>query len=47
MADGDFLHFLRTHKRYWLLPLLGVLALFALLVLLSIGHESNYTYTLF
>jgi competence protein ComGC len=38
--------FLRVRKRFWLLPMLLVLALFAVLVLLSVGSESNFTYTL-
>ncbi|MFI5316266.1 MAG: DUF5989 family protein [Myxococcota bacterium] len=38
--------FLRVRKRFWLLPMLLVLALFAALVLLSVGSESNFTYTL-
>ena len=38
--------FLRAHKRFWLLPMLLVFVLFALLVLGSVGSESEFTYTL-
>ena len=38
--------FLKVRKRYWLLPIALVLALFAALVLLSVGSEGNFVYTL-
>lgn len=38
--------FLKVRKRYWLLPMALVIALFALLVLLSVGSEGNFVYTL-
>jgi len=38
--------FLKVRKRYWLLPMALVLALFAVLVLLSVGSEGNFVYTL-
>lgn len=38
--------YLRTRKKYWLLPLVLVLAFFALLVIASIGSEGNFVYTL-
>jgi competence protein ComGC len=38
--------FLKVRKRFWLLPMLLVLAVFALLVALSIGSEGNFVYTL-
>lgn len=38
--------FLKVRKRYWLLPMLLVLGLFALLVALSVGSEGNFVYTL-
>jgi len=38
--------YLRVRKKFWLLPMLLVLGLFAALVLLSVGSESNFTYTL-
>ncbi|HXZ85271.1 MAG TPA: DUF5989 family protein [Myxococcota bacterium] len=38
--------FLKVRKRYWLLPMLLVLAVFAALVVLSVGSEGNFVYTL-
>jgi hypothetical protein len=38
--------YLRVRKKFWLLPMLLVLGVFALMVLLSVGSESNFTYTL-
>ena len=38
--------FLRTRKRFWLLPFVLVLVLFALLVLASLGGEGNFVYTM-
>ncbi len=38
--------FLSTRKKYWLLPLVVVFAIFALLVVASIGSEGNFVYTL-
>ncbi len=38
--------FLKVRKRYWLLPMILVLALFAALALLSVGSEGNFVYTL-
>lgn len=38
--------FLKVRKRYWLLPMALVIALFAILVLLSVGSEGNFVYTL-
>ncbi|HXX49244.1 MAG TPA: DUF5989 family protein [Myxococcota bacterium] len=38
--------FLKVRKRYWLLPMLLVLGLFAVLVALSVGSEGNFVYTL-
>jgi hypothetical protein len=48
MAGGEpgIWGFLKTRKKFWLLPLLLVLALFALLVLSSVGSEGNFVYTL-
>ena len=39
--------FLKTRKRYWLLPMLLVLGLFAVLLLASQGDEAAFIYTLF
>jgi hypothetical protein len=38
--------FLRVRKRFWLLPMILVLALFAVAVMLSAGSEGNFVYTL-
>ena len=38
--------FLRTRKKFWLLPLLLVFAVFALLVIAGIGSEGDFVYTL-
>ena len=38
--------FLKVRKRYWLLPMILVLALFAVAVMLSVGSEGNFVYTL-
>ncbi len=39
--------FLKTHKRYWLLPMLLVLGLFVVLLLAGQGEDAAFTYTLF
>jgi competence protein ComGC len=38
--------FLKVRKKFWLLPMLLVLAVFAVAVMLSVGSESNFVYTL-
>jgi hypothetical protein len=38
--------FLKVRKKWWLLPMILVLALFAALVMFSAGSESNFIYTL-
>jgi hypothetical protein len=38
--------FLKVRKRFWLLPMLLVLGVFAALVMLSAGSEGNFVYTL-
>ena len=38
--------FLRRRKKYWLLPLVVIFALFALLVIAGSGSEGNFVYTL-
>lgn len=38
--------FLRVRKRFWLLPMVFVFALFAILALISNGSEANFIYTL-
>lgn len=45
---ADLWTFLRSHKRYWLLPLLLMLGFFALLVLLvAVLTDTPFVYTLF
>jgi len=44
---GDFWDFLRTNKKWWLLPILVVLLLFGLLILLSGTAAAPFIYTLF
>jgi hypothetical protein len=48
MASGDssVWGFLKTRKKFWLVPLALVLVIFALLVLGSAGFEGNFVYTL-
>jgi competence protein ComGC len=38
--------FLKVRKKFWLLPMLIVLGVFAALVMLSAGSEGNFVYTL-
>ena len=38
--------FLKVRKKFWLLPMIFVFALFALLALLSAGSGANFVYTL-
>ena len=45
-AETGVWAFLKARKRFWLLPLLVVFALFALLVIASIGSEGDFVYTL-
>jgi hypothetical protein len=44
--EGGVWAYLRTRKRYWLLPLVVVFALFALLVIAGSGSEGDFVYTL-
>jgi hypothetical protein len=39
--------FVRHNKKWWLIPILGLLALFALIVLLSGTGAAPFIYTLF
>jgi hypothetical protein len=44
----EFLEFLRERKKYWLLPILIVLALFGILIVLSQGSAvAPFIYTIF
>jgi uncharacterized protein DUF5989 len=38
--------YLKVRKKFWLLPMVLVLALFAVLVMMSVGSEGNFVYTL-
>jgi hypothetical protein len=44
---SDFWFFLRTNKKWWLIPLLVVLLLLGLLTFLSTSALSPFIYTLF
>tara|TARA_X000000950_G_C13415237_1_gene457803 strand:+ start:374 stop:526 length:153 start_codon:yes stop_codon:yes gene_type:complete len=44
----EFLEFLRERKKYWLLPIIIVLALFGILIVLSQGSAvAPFIYTIF
>lgn len=44
---AEFLDFLRHNKKWWLLPIVGVLLLFGLFILLSTSAAAPFIYTLF
>lgn len=44
--DSGVRGFLETRKKFWLVPLVAVLVIFALFVLASLGSEGNFVYTL-
>jgi hypothetical protein len=44
---AEFLYFLRTSKKWWLLPILVVLVVFSVLMLLSGTAAAPFIYTLF
>ncbi len=44
---AEFWYFLRQNKKWWLLPIVVVLALFGVLVLLSGTAAAPFIYTLF
>jgi hypothetical protein len=44
---GEFLHFLRRSKRWWLLPILAALLLLGLAMVLSTTGAAPFIYTLF
>jgi hypothetical protein len=44
---GDFWYFLRSSKKWWLLPVLAMLFLFGALMLLSGTAAAPFIYTLF
>tara|TARA_B100001029_G_C14823723_1_gene319116 strand:- start:232 stop:384 length:153 start_codon:yes stop_codon:yes gene_type:complete len=44
----EFIEFLRNRKKYWLLPIIIVLALFGFLIVLSQGSAvAPFIYTIF
>ena len=44
----EFLEFLRVRKKYWLLPIIIVLALFGILIVLAQGSAvAPFIYTIF
>ena len=43
----DFWHLLRTDQKWWLLPLLAVMAVFGAMILLSGTAAAPFIYTLF
>jgi hypothetical protein len=44
---GEMWAFLRHNKKWWLLPILGILLLFGILILLSGTSLAPFIYTLF
>jgi drug/metabolite transporter superfamily protein YnfA len=44
---GEFWGFLKTNKKWWLLPILILFLVFALLILLSSTGLAPFIYTLF
>ena len=44
---SEFLHFLKTSKKWWLLPIIVVLVGFGVLVFLSGTAAAPFIYTLF
>lgn len=44
---SEFWYFLRTSKKWWLLPIVVVLVLFGVLVILSGTAAAPFIYTLF
>jgi hypothetical protein len=44
---GEFWHFLRTQKQWWMLPVLAALLLLGLVMVLSGTAAAPFIYTLF
>jgi hypothetical protein len=44
---SDFWFFLRTNKKWWLVPILVILLLFGLLMLLTVSPLAPFIYPLF
>jgi Family of unknown function (DUF5989) len=44
---GDLLYFVRTSKKWWMIPVISLLVLFGVLMLLSGTAAAPFIYTLF
>ena len=44
---NDFWHFARENKKWWLLPIIGILLLFSMLLVLGSTAMAPFIYTLF
>ena len=44
---GEFLGMMKHNKKYWLIPLIAVLALFGVLIILGSTAAAPFIYTLF
>jgi hypothetical protein len=44
---GEFIDFLRHNKKWWLLPIVGVLLLLGVFIVLSTTAAAPFIYTLF
>ena len=44
---GEFLGMMKQNKKYWLIPLIAILALFGVLVILGSTAAAPFIYTLF
>ena len=44
---GEFVYFLKTSKKWWLLPIVVILVAFGVLVFLSSTAAAPFIYTLF
>jgi hypothetical protein len=44
---GEFVRFLAYNKKWWLLPILGILLVFGLLAVLTTTAAAPFIYTLF
>jgi ABC-type microcin C transport system permease subunit YejE len=44
---GEFLGMMKQNKKYWLIPLIAILALFGVLIILGSTAAAPFIYTLF
>ena len=44
---SEFVYFLKTSKKFWLLPIIVIMAIFGILVFLSGTAAAPFIYTLF